>query len=155
MRGWLVGLAGCTFPCAVKQLLNHAGGDGVAKGRGMHAAVLFPRQRAGRDLLGHFLREVDSGHRVMTRDGLVRLNGQRGSAGLKRLEHPLVHEVGDHDVHVRIALARVPDDAFESAHALRAGVVGVLIVIHRELNEEQVHRAAGQHILFEAKGSGG
>ena len=77
-------------------------------------------------------------------------NGQEAGTVMQGFEAGSGADVG----HVRIVLPAVPDDAFEAADALPPRVHGVLIVVNREFDEEEVDWSLTEDIGREAECTG-
>ena len=86
---------------------------------------------------------------------LVSRHGQRLLARLQHLQHAGVHEVGHHHVRPRVVRPQVAKNAFHSPVAGLARMSRILVVVHRKLQKEQVHRTVAQHVPLQSKGSGG
>ena len=142
-------------PRTTEQIINHPRADGVAEGGWVHASELFPREMSVADLCGDFFAEVDGRDVMMFCDALVRLHAEGDLAFVVGLNHPFVHEEGDDDVHRGVGLACVLEDAFEAANGVLAGVMSVLIIVDRELYEEEVNGAFGKNVAFETERAGG
>ena len=67
------------------------------------------------------------------------------------LEHARVHEVGHNEVSLRVGAAKVTDYAFHPEDTTLVGMPGILVVIDRKLEKEQVDGALGKDVRSKRK----
>ena len=121
----------------------------------MGASELRPGKSTRLYAVGQFLGQLHGGDAVVIQHFLMGGHGQGLLAFLQLLEHSGIHEIGDHHVGVRVVGPQVANDSFHPALSGFSGMSRVLIVVHRELHEEQVYRSVIQNISLETEGSRG
>ena len=82
-------------------------------------------------------------------------HGQGSLSLFELLEHARIDEVGDDQVRLRALQAHLPDDSLHPANTCLLGMSGILVVIDRELDEEQIDGAMGKDVSLQAEGSRG
>ncbi len=134
---------------------DHIGGHPVSEPAGMGAPVILPAVaallRGGGDLRSH----VDRDHLVAGGHGLMSGDGDRHFTLLQFVQHPGINVLDHHDPAVRVISLGLPDDAFHSPDAFAPGVSGILVVIDRELDHEEIDLSLTGDVWPEAAGPAG
>ena len=133
-----IGFSPWVFPCLVEKIVDHGCSDGIAKRCWMYATILFPIKGVCGNSFCNFFSKVDGGDFVILGDGIMGLDGKGCFSILKCFQHSLVNKKSNDDIHVRVGFTGVSDDAFESADAILAGVMCILIIIDCKFDEEQI-----------------
>ena len=92
---------------------------------------------------------------VFFQDPLMGGHGQGSLSLFELLEHARIDEVGDDQVRLRALQAFFSDDSLHAADACLLGMSGILVVIDRELDEEQIDGTMGKDASLQTKGSRG
>ena len=133
--GLLGHLAG---PCFVEHLGVHIGAKAVSRFLGMGTPEFLPGEGTLLNLVGEFAGEVNSGDPVFFEHALMGGHGQRSLFLFELLEHALVDEMSHDDIGLGAFLSNLTDDSLHPANACFLGMPGILVVVDRELDEEQI-----------------
>jgi len=101
--------------------------------------IRLPGHLPGRDLAGEGKTDVNNGDIVMTRHGLVRGDADGLFTGLRFGKDPRIDELHGDDVPGRIGFKILADDSLEPSNRRHTIMLCVLIVIDRELHDEQIN----------------
>ncbi len=94
---------------------------------------------------------VNRRHAVVPRNGLMRRDRGGNRSPVVRGKHPLVHKMRHDHIDPRIEQPRMAQDPFHPTDALLPTVTSILIVVHRELHEKQIHRPLAEHVALQPK----
>ena len=108
----------CILPGLCQQGLDHFRTDGVSERLGVRATILLPAQLTVRYLICNFLRQVNGRELIVLSHCVVSGNRDWRPTCLQLCQHVGRHEVGDHDVRVRIVAPHLPSDATPTVRSL-------------------------------------
>ena len=105
--------------------------------------------------IGHFAGEKNGGDIIGLEHFFMRRHREGHLARSQFFQHTGIHKVCYHNVHVRLRFASLTDDPFHSSDTFTGRMTSVLIIIHRKLDEKQIHLSLGQYLGTQAKSPGG